>query len=73
MHQHQSGASTQGQPIRDLMESWLQQLGAKPYQASDDDANSSLEGLEVRESSWAEWEDTCSEPYRVDGLVPRTR
>lgn len=55
------------------MESWLQQLGAKPYQASDDDANSSLEGLEVRESSWAEWEDTCSEPYRVDGLVPQTR
>lgn len=72
MHQHQSGAGTQGKPIRSLMESWLQQLGAKLHQALDDDAIASLEGLEVRESSWAEWED-CSEPYRVDGPVPQTR
>lgn len=73
MHQHQSGTGTKGQPIRGLIESWLQQLGAKPHQASDDYAIASLEGLEVRESSWAEWEDICREPYRIDGLVPQTR
>lgn len=55
------------------MESWLQKLGANLYPASGDDAIASLEGLEVSESSWAEREDTCSEPYRVDGLVPQTR
>lgn len=73
MHQHQSGAGTQGQPIRGLMESWLQQLDTEHHPASDDDVIASLEGLEVRESTWAKWEDTCSEPYCVDGLVAQTR
>ncbi|MGN6830714.1 hypothetical protein [Paucibacter sp. M5-1] len=73
MHLHHPGAGTEGQPIRGLIGSLLLQLGAKLNPAPDEDAIASLDGLEVRESTWAEWEDTLGEAYRVDGLVAQAR
>lgn len=73
MHLHHPGAGTQGQPIRGLIGSLLLQLGARLHPTTDDHAIASLDGLEVRESTWAEWEDTCGEAYRVDGLAAQAR